>query len=76
MKWIYRNQAYLINNISFLFSGCSSLKELPDISKWNLNNVNNISELFYGCSSLKELPEWMFFIKIFARHFKMGNRIY
>ena len=32
---------------------CSSLKSLPDISKWNTNNVNNMSFLFYECSSLK-----------------------
>ena len=33
------------------------LKELPDISKWNICDVNNISGLFFGCSSLKELPD-------------------
>ena len=36
--------------MSYLFYGCSSLKELPDISKWH-------TYLFYGCSSLKELPD-------------------
>ena len=39
-----------------LFSGCSSLKELPDISNWNTNNVTNMCDLFSFCSSLKELP--------------------
>ena len=38
--------------MSYLFSGCSSLISLPDISKWNVNNVNNMSFLFSGCSSL------------------------
>ena len=28
----------------------NSLKELPDISKWNLSNVKDISWLFLGCS--------------------------
>ena len=39
-----------------LFSGCSSLITLPDISKWNTNNVKDIGYLFYKCSSLKSLP--------------------
>ena len=39
-----------------LFSGCSNLISLPDISKWKTNNVNDLSELFYGCTSLKSLP--------------------
>ena len=46
-----------LKNPYALFDGCSSLKELPDISKWNTNNVTNMSYLFYDCSSLKELPD-------------------
>jgi len=53
-KWINLN---MITNLSYLFYGCSSLKELPDISKWDLSFVINIRYLFYGCSSLKELPD-------------------
>ena len=44
-KWNIIN----VENMSYLFSGCSSLKLLSDISKWNINNVENISYL----SSLK-----------------------
>ena len=40
-----------------LFRECSSLKLLPDISKWEISNVNDISGMFYECSSLKELPD-------------------
>ena len=40
-----------------MFSECSSLKALPDISKWNTNKIINISNLFYKCSSLKTLPD-------------------
>ena len=40
----------------YLFAGCSSLKSLPDISKWNTSNVKFITMIFYGCSSLKSLP--------------------
>ena len=45
-----------VNDISALFYGCSSLKSLLDISKWNINNVSNMEGLFYQCSSLKFLP--------------------
>jgi len=40
-----------------LFNGCSLLKELPDISKWNTSKVTNMSNMFSGCSSLKKLPD-------------------
>ena len=31
-----------VTDISSMFSGCSSLSSLPDISKWNTNNVTAI----------------------------------
>jgi len=31
-----------------IFSHCESLSSLPDISKWNLNNVYNINNIFIG----------------------------
>ena len=43
--------------MEFLFSECSSLKELPDISKWNTNTINNIAGLFNKCSLLTKLPD-------------------
>ena len=46
-----------IINSSHMFKGCSSLKSLPDISKWNTNQVENMNSMFYGCSSLKSLPD-------------------
>ena len=36
--------------------GCSSLKQLPDISKWNTSNVIDMSDLFRECESLLSLP--------------------
>ena len=42
-----------INDMSGMFYGCSSLSSLPDISKWNINNIN----MFYGCLSLSSLPD-------------------
>ena len=32
------------------------MKSLPDISKWNINNVTDMSGLFSECSSLEFLP--------------------
>ena len=59
--------SYLNNNLIFLkenysnfkgmFYNCKSLISLPDISKWNTNNVIDISEMFYNCSSLESLPD-------------------
>ena len=40
-----------------MFGGCSSLLSLPDISKWNTNNVTNMSGLFSKCSSLISLSD-------------------
>jgi len=42
--------------MSSIFYNCSSLSSLPNISKWNMNNVTNISYIFYKCSSLSSLP--------------------
>ena len=46
----YRNN---VTNMSDMFSGCSSLKEL-NLSNFNTNNVI-MWDMFSGCSSLKEL---------------------
>ena len=46
-----------ITDMSCMFYECSSLLNLPDISKWNTNNVNNMSYMFSGCSSLSNLPD-------------------
>ena len=43
--------------MSFIFGGCSKLSSLPDISKWNANNVTNMSTMFALCSSLTQLPD-------------------
>ena len=52
-----------VTNMSWMFSECSSLSSLPDISKWNTNNVTNMIAMFYKCSSLSSLPN----------NFKMDN---
>ena len=52
-QWDTKN----INDISFLFSDCSTLISIPDISNWDTTNLINISELFYNCYSLISLPD-------------------
>ena len=46
-----------ITNTSYMFSGCSSLSNLPDISKWNTDNVIDMSYMFSGCSLLSFFPD-------------------
>ena len=43
-----------ITNMSYMFSGCSSLKEIS-FSSFNTNRVTYMSHLFSGCSSLKQI---------------------
>ena len=40
-----------------MFYGCSSLNNLPDISKWDTKNVTYMGSMFYGCSKLKKIPD-------------------
>ena len=39
-----------------MFENCRSLTKLPDISKWETNNVEDMSSMFSNCSNLKILP--------------------
>ena len=41
-----------VNNMSCMFEGCSSLYNLPDISKWDTKNVINMSSMFDGCDNI------------------------
>ena len=40
-----------------MFYNCSSLISLPDISKWNTNNITNIRYIFSECISLSHLSD-------------------
>ena len=44
---IYQHNYYY--DMSYIFFNCISLLSLPDISKWNANNVNYIRDMFYNC---------------------------
>ena len=39
-----------------LFNDCSSLKSLPDISKWDIKNIKNNDEMFEGCKKSLNIP--------------------
>lgn len=43
-----------VTDMSEMFSGCSSLKNL-DSYNWNTSNVTNMSHMFDGCSSLESI---------------------
>ena len=44
--------------MSFMFYICENLSSLPDISKWNTNNVTNMSDMFKNCNKLQNLPKF------------------
>ena len=56
VKYLSKINTRNVNNMSNLFSRCSSLESLPDISKWNTNNVTNMKDMFYGCKDSLNIP--------------------
>ena len=44
-------------DIGGLFYNCSSLEELPDLSKLNTSKVIIMNSIFYGCEKLEVLPD-------------------
>ena len=47
----------LIMTLEEIFNNCTSLKSLPDISKWDTSSVIDMSGIFNNCTSLKSLPD-------------------
>ena len=45
---------YNVNNMSYMFSNCSSLPSL-NLSNFNTNNVKDMNHMFSSCSSLTSL---------------------
>ena len=43
--------------MSYMFSCCKSLNNLPDISKQDTKYVNDMSYMFRCCKSLNNLPD-------------------
>ena len=40
-----------------MFRDCYLLKNIPDISKWDTQNVESMSYMFAGCNSLNNIPK-------------------
>ena len=40
-----------------MFYGCSSLKSLPDLSKWDITNVTKMEGMFKGCPPSLSIPK-------------------
>ena len=46
-----------ITDFNYMFSGCSSLSSISDISKWNTKNIITMKWMFFGCKSLESIPD-------------------
>ena len=44
-----------INGFAYLFSGCSSLKNVDGLAGWDVSGVDNFEGTFSGCSSLQNI---------------------
>ena len=44
--------------MSNMFYNCYNLSSLPDISKWDTQNVTNMNNMFYNCYRLSSLPDF------------------
>ena len=57
MQFNYEEKINIRFMLFSMFEGCSSLKSLPDISKFHTNKAVSLTSMFEGCSSLKTLPD-------------------
>jgi surface protein len=48
-----------VTNMNLMFYECSSLKEMPKITKWKTKKVHNIKKngMFDNCTSLSKIPK-------------------
>ena len=46
-----------VNNLRYMFYGCSSFVSLPDLSLWGTNQITDINNIFKDCSSLISIPD-------------------
>ena len=46
-----------ITDMSYMFSGCSTLSSLENFTNLNTHNVTNMTCMFSGCSSLSSMPD-------------------
>ena len=53
---LIENKIKSITNMSYIFSGCNSLKSIQDISKWDGRYITNMCGMFFNCILLESLP--------------------
>ena len=46
-----------ITDMSYMFSKCPTLVDLPDISEWDTSSVTNMKYMFDSCEALSGLPD-------------------
>ena len=51
---IWNTKISIMNEI---FSNCSSLISLPDISSWETSKIIDMNKIFYNCKSLSSIPD-------------------
>ena len=51
----YKNNTIIPTDLSYMFSGCSSIISISGINKWDTINVINMSHMFNECSSLQNI---------------------
>ena len=44
-----------IDNLAYMFSGCTSLKSIVGLKYLDTKNIKSFSFMFYGCSSLSDI---------------------
>ena len=52
-KW----STYTVKEMDGMFKECLVLERIPDLGKWDVNNVIDAAEMFYKCEKLKTLPK-------------------
>ena len=63
----------MVETINCLFCECKSLSCLPDLSKWNLDNIYELSDIFSGCKSQCSFPD---ISKIYSKSLPILNYFY
>ena len=46
-----------VTNLSYMFSYCSNLSSISDVSKWDTNKIKDMNSMFSDCSTLLALPD-------------------
>jgi len=52
---IIKLNTHEIDNLSYMFSGCTSLKNIKGLKYLDTKNIKNFSKIFYGCKSLSDI---------------------